>query len=60
MRVRCPSCGHETDRPDDEHYQEIACPDCGAKFQAVTEATQQVSRDFINEYLRSLEKKPEE
>lgn len=45
--------------PDEVHYQELPCPNCGGKFQAVTEATQQVSRDFINEYLKSLEKKSE-
>ena len=59
MKVRCPKCKSELDVPDEVHYQELPCPNCGGKFQAVTEATQQVSRDFINEYLKSLEKKSE-
>jgi len=56
MRVRCPKCGTELDLPDDLHYHETPCPKCGGIFQAVTEATQQVSRAFIDEYLKSLEK----
>jgi len=60
MKVRCPSCGNEADLPEEEHYRQVACPNCGSRFQAVTEATQQVSRDFINEYLKSLKKPPEE
>ncbi|HEX9800736.1 MAG TPA: hypothetical protein VGC00_11280 [Thermoanaerobaculia bacterium] len=59
MRVRCPRCGTEHDVPEDVHYQQLPCPSCGGRFQAVTEATQEISREFIFEYLRSLEKKPE-
>jgi transcription elongation factor Elf1 len=57
--VRCPRCGTEHDVPEDVHYQQLPCPSCGGRFQAVTEATQEISREFIFEYLRSLEKKPE-
>ena len=57
MKVRCPSCKTEAEVPDDQHYEQVPCPNCGGRFQALTEATQQVSREFINEYLKSLEKK---
>ena len=45
--------------PDEVNYQQLPCPNCGGRFQAVTEATQEISREFIFEYLRTLEKKPE-
>jgi hypothetical protein len=59
VKVRCPRCGSELDVPDEVHYQQMPCSNCGGRFQAVTEATQEISREFIFEYLRTLEKKAE-
>jgi len=53
MNVTCPSCKQPTEVADDAHYAIVECPACGARFQAVTDATQQVSREFIDELLKS-------
>ena len=58
MKVRCSTCGAELEVPDEAHYKVMLCPKCGGKVHAVTESTGQISRAFINEYLKSLEKKP--
>lgn len=52
MHVTCPKCKEATEVAESEHYSEIECPHCGARFQAVTEATQQASREFLDELLR--------
>ncbi len=57
MKARCPKCGTETEVPDEAHYKVMLCPKCGGDFHVVTETTQQISRAFISEYLKSLEKK---
>ena len=59
MKVRCQQCGAELVVPDEAHYKVLRCPKCGAGVHAVTESTGQISRAFVNEYLKSLEKKPQ-
>jgi len=59
MQVKCPRCGTALQVPDEKHYEEMPCPNCSGRFQVVTDQTQEISREFINEYLASLEKKPE-
>jgi predicted Zn finger-like uncharacterized protein len=59
MRVHCPSCHAEFVVPDEEHYREVVCQNCGNEFQAVSAATEQVGREFLDEILRDVETKPE-
>jgi transcription initiation factor TFIIIB Brf1 subunit/transcription initiation factor TFIIB len=59
MQVQCPHCKTKLEVPDEQHYQELVCEKCGGRYQAVTEATQKIGRAFIDEYLKSLEKKPD-
>jgi PHP family Zn ribbon phosphoesterase len=59
MKVHCARCHAEFDITEEQHYRDVVCPKCGNEFQAVTAATEQVGRDFLNEILRDAEKKPE-
>ena len=59
MKVHCPSCHGEFEVPEDQHYREVVCPNCGYEFQAVSAATEQVGRDYLDEILGAPEKKSE-
>lgn len=52
MHVICPKCKEAHEIAESDHYREIECPHCGTRFQAVTEATQQASREFLDELLK--------
>jgi len=51
MNETCPKCTEAAEIAESMHYAEIECPHCGNRFQAVTEATQQASREFLDELL---------
>jgi len=59
MKVHCPRCHAQFEIADDEHYKDVVCPSCGNEFQAVSAATEQVGRDFLNEILKEIKPKPE-
>jgi predicted Zn finger-like uncharacterized protein len=58
MKVHCPSCHAEFVISDEEHYRNVLCPTCGNEFQAVSAATEQVGRDYLDEILRDVKPKP--
>lgn len=59
MHVICPKGKEATEIAEAAHYSEVECPHCGSRFQAVTEATQQASRECLDELLGSAGKSGE-
>ena len=58
-KVHCPLCHGELEISEQEHYRDVTCPNCGNEFQAVSAATEQVGRDFLNESLKEIKSKPD-
>ena len=59
MKVHCPRCHAELEIADEEHYKDVVCPHCDNQFQAVSAATEQVGREFLDQILRETKSKPE-
>jgi uncharacterized paraquat-inducible protein A len=52
METTCPNCKQVVDLPEDLHYKITPCPRCGKEFQAFSESTQKLTRDFLDEVLK--------
>ena len=51
MDVTCPHCDESFSVPDESHYETVDCEKCGKIFEALTDDTQKISRDFLDEIL---------
>ena len=55
MDATCPNCNETVDVGDDEHYKLVKCPKCDSEFQAFSENTQKLTRDFLDQVLKRTE-----
>lgn len=51
MEVTCPHCAESFSLAEDKHYKMVTCDGCGKSFPALSEDTQKISRDFLDEIL---------
>ncbi len=47
VHTSCPRCKKTFEVPDSRHYQQVACPGCNHSFQALSDDTVRLSRDFL-------------
>ena len=55
MDVACPHCERKIDVADKDHYRLVRCPGCGEEFQAFSDTTQKLSREFLDQILKKKE-----
>lgn len=51
METTCPHCREPVRVSEEDHYSEVKCPRCGKPFQAFSETTQKLSREFLDQVL---------
>jgi len=52
MKTTCPHCETKVEVEEEEHYNEVVCPECDQSFQVFSDTTQTLTREFLDQVLK--------
>jgi hypothetical protein len=52
MKTSCPGCGQSVEVEDSSHYDMVTCPQYEKEFQAFSDSTLDMSKEFLAELLK--------
>ena len=52
MDTTCPYCKEIFNVGEEDHYKSVQCPKCEREFQAFSDTTQKLTRDFLDQLVQ--------